>query len=464
VGCCAATATVVDPFKPTLLIALALSVLALIWIGWYLDPAVLFSIALLLAPFSGNWEELGVPGSVAPDRLVLAGAVLAVVVRAPGARDRGAFRPEPVHLALGLAAAWAVGSALVAGTLFQRESFFGLLESYGVLPYAAFALAPLVFRTERERSVLLRALVLLGAYLGLTALLETIGLRALVFPRYISDPNYGIQNTSWGRARGPFTEAVTNGLALYACAVASVVAYAMWKGRAARSYAAAVAGICALGALFTLQRAVWVGAGLATLVTLLGLPRLRRFLVPAVAAGICSVGAALAFIPGLESKVIGRSHDRAPIYDRQNLNAAALDAIQQDPLTGIGWNRFLTHSVDFLQQAPDRPLIQTATVSQVLKVDIAHQPVHNVFLQYGAELGLVGLTLWLLALAFGVGGALLTRPPPSLAHWRAGLLAITIAVLFMAATVPPANFPMLILWLWAGVVWTGRRARRGATG
>jgi putative inorganic carbon (hco3(-)) transporter len=446
----------IDAFKPTFLAAIAFTCLALVWIACYTEPAVLFSIAIVLAPFSANWQELGIPGAVAPDRLVLAGAVLAVAVRTPGARDRPGFRLERVHLLLVLAATWAVSSAYLSGTLFQKRAFFALLEAYGVLPFAVFAVAPLVFRSERERAVLLRALVLLGAYLSLTALFETTGPRALVFPRYISDPNYGIQGASWGRARGPFAEAATNGVALYVCAVASVIACFTWKTRAARFCAAAIAALCLLGTLFTLQRAVWIAAAVASLVTLLGFRQLRRYLVLAAVAGALAVAAAFVLIPGLQAKVIGRSHDKTSIYDRQNLNAAALAAVEAHPLTGIGWNRFLTRNVDFFHQASGAPLVDTATVSLVLKPSITAEPVHNVFLGYAAELGLVGLALWLAALATGVGGALLARAPPPLALWRVGLIAVTIAILLVAATVPPSNFPMLMLCLWAGVVWSGR--------
>ena len=55
-------------------------------------------------------------------------------------------------------------------------------------------------------------------------------------------------------------------------------------------------------------------------------------------------------------------------------------------------------------------------------------------------------------LALGVGGALVRPPPRSLAHWRVGLFAVLVAVLLVDATVPPSNFPMLLLWLWAGVL------------
>ena len=50
----------------------------------------------------------------------------------------------------------------------------------------------MIYTTERKRQMLLTALVVLGAYLGLTALFEMAGPHALVWPKYIMDPNYGI--------------------------------------------------------------------------------------------------------------------------------------------------------------------------------------------------------------------------------------------------------------------------------
>ena len=53
-------------------------------------------------------------------------------------------------------------------------------------------------------------------------------LDALVFPKYILDPNYGIHVA---RGRGPFVDAVANGLALYTCSVMCAIAVASWRSR-----------------------------------------------------------------------------------------------------------------------------------------------------------------------------------------------------------------------------------------
>src|SRR5438270_1840018 len=53
---------------------------------WELPPAVMLCAALALTIFSGNWTALGLPGfPFVPDRILVAGALLALLLRSPGA-------------------------------------------------------------------------------------------------------------------------------------------------------------------------------------------------------------------------------------------------------------------------------------------------------------------------------------------------------------------------------------------
>jgi hypothetical protein len=61
--------------------------------------------------------------------------------------------------------------------------------------------------------------MVLGVYLGLTAIAEKKGWRALVFPRYIMDPAY---EESLGRGRGPLLNPIGNGLFLTIGFVSSI--------------------------------------------------------------------------------------------------------------------------------------------------------------------------------------------------------------------------------------------------
>lgn len=414
-------------------------VVSLGYLAWQVNPAYIFAAAVVLSPLAGNWQVLGIPGALGLDRLLLVVAVSVALLRELLAERESRLRLEPVHWVLAAAIVYAAGSALAAGTLGDNDSFFRLLQIYGLLPFLTFLTAPLVFRHRRDREILLIAFVCLGGYLGLTALFETIGADALVFPKYILNPDYG---THFGRARGPFVEAVTNGTGLYVCAVAAAIAFATWQQRGKRTMAATVCGLCLLGTFLTLQRSVWLATLLATIVAMLSIRDLRRLMVPALAVGAVAVVAALAFIPGLAGNTQERLGDNRTVQDRENANSAALGMIESRPLQGFGWGEFNERSVDYFQLNPDFPLSRTV--------------VHNLFLGLAAELGLIGVTLWVAAFLLGVGAAMAMRAPPDLQPWRAGMVGIGVFYLVVCNFVPPVVFPNLIVWLWAGIVWAGR--------
>ena len=420
------------------------------YLVWYVEPVFIFCAAIVLSPISGNWQELGIPGFAAPDRLLLVTAITAVVIRAPGARDRRRLKIEPVHWLMLAAVTYVVISAILAESLFERSAFFRLLEAFGILPFLAFLLAPLVFRTPRERDILLRTLILLGLYLGVTTIAERLKIQALVFPKFILDPSVGIH---LGRGRGPFVEAVTNGYAQYVCAVAAAIGYMRWRYRSPLFawFCVGVAGLDLAGAFLSQQRSVWLGVGVATVVAATTIGEARKH-APAILTMLAIVvGGSLLLIPGFAAQVQERGNNQRTVWDRQNLARASVNMVEEKPLFGFGWNQFRNESPDYFEQADDYPLTE----------NISATAVHNVALNYAAELGLVGVLLWAGVLIVGIGGALTTRGPPDLVLWRAGLLAVAVCYVIVSNFVPPSVFPNLSLWLWAGVVWSGRY---GATG
>jgi O-antigen ligase len=224
------------------------------------------------------------------------------------------------------------------------------------------------------------------------------------------------------------------------CGVASIVAVFTWRDRRWRIVAFVVAALCALGVLFTLTRAIWIGAIAGSVLALLGVRSMRRFLIPALAVGFVLVLGALATVPGLQSQVNKRTSDQSPIWDRNNSNRAAERMVQARPFVGFGWGRFPTDSADYYRQNPNYPMTLVAEV-------------HNVYLSNAAELGLIGGGLWLLALVAAIGGAVFRRGPPELDPWRIGLIGVAVAWGVAAASEPGGVvMPTLLLWTWAGVV------------
>jgi O-antigen ligase len=400
------------------------------------DPAWSFSAALAASMFSGRWVQLGVP--LPADRLLFALGVAGLLVRLPIQRPT-LPRLRFVHAVVAAAAIFALVSAHISGSLSDSGGRYALLDRFGLVPFLSFLLAPVVFDTARRRAILLGVLAACGAYLGVTALAEGIGARALVWPRYILNPNVGIHPD---RARGPFVEAGEFGLALWSCAVVALI----HVGRPAvrpwlRTAGAIVAGLCIVGLVFTLTRAVWVAAAASAVITLVAARELRRFVIPALICGVLLVAGVLAAVPDLTHKIHEREQTQTSVWDRLNSNAAAVRMLEAKPLAGFGWNSFRQDSPPYYRIAATYPLTSVGVV-------------HNVYLSNLAELGLFGTALWFVALAVAVGAPLVRPPPPELRLWRVGLVAIAVMWLVTANFAPlAAVFPNLLLWTWAGVLW-----------
>jgi putative inorganic carbon (HCO3(-)) transporter len=424
-----------------LLAAMALVTLgAIAYLAAWSTATTFVAFGMAATVFSGNSKLIGFP--IAPDRLLLAAGIGALVLGLPNVERPRRIIWRPVHFLLAATAAYATASALAAHTLSTSDGLFALLDRLGVVPFLAFTLAPIVFGNRKQRDLLLAVFVGCGLYLGLTALFEAIGLNALVFPHYIIDPSVGIHIE---RARGPFAEAVANGMGLYGCAVASAVAWTTWTTRPrGRVLAAVVCILCLLGTVFTLTRAVWLATVIATGLAMLLTHRTRRFLVPAIAVGVVAVLGALLLVPSFATQFDERRGDERSVWDRYNTNRAGMAAVKDEPLFGLGWQTWREKGQPYFQLSPDYPL--TGTIIEI----------HNVPLSLAAELGLVGLGLWAMSFLFGIGGGILRPGPTELDPWRLGLVALAVHWLVVASFGPLSYaFPTLLLWAWAGVCSVG---------
>ena len=121
-----------------------------------------------------------------------------------------------------------------------------------------------------------------------------------------------------------------------------------------------------------------------------------------------------------------RESQKGPIYDRLNLNRAAVNMLDARPLFGFGWNRFTAVGTDYFRQG-DFPLTAGVGVG-----------VHNAYLSHLAELGLVGTTLFLgflgyvlyrLGVARRIGRALAAVGNPLAARVRPLAWGMTAALL-----------------------------------
>jgi O-antigen ligase len=340
-----------------------------------------------------------------------------------------------------------VGSALAAGTLFTNYGLFAFLDRI-LLPFVFFLLAGVLFRDARSRDLLLRVLVLVGLYLGLTAFFEVVGPHSLVVPSYIMNPDVGIQ---FGRARGPFVTSDADGLVMVASLAAGVLGSLRWRG-VWRWTAAATCLACSLGALLTLTRSIWLGAALGLTLAGLATPRLRRWLPLVLVTLGAGVVVALGTLPGLHEDAAARAATSRSVQDRENTNTAALRVVEERPLTGVGWMRFIDVSQDYVRQSDEFPITNI------------HIEVHNVILGRAAELGLPGAALWVLCLLAGPVAAAV-RPlsgPADVEEWRLVLLA-ALTCWFVTIMLSPVPYPLAnyLIWLLGGLVAAHGQRRHG---
>ena len=408
---------------------------------WELPPVLTMCGAVVLATFSGAWSKIGL-GGLPLDRLLIVVVLLAFFLRAPGVARAPRLQIRNVHLLLCLTIMYVLASALSAGTLNSEVGGLSLLDQVGVVPYLTFLIAPAVFATQRERNMLLTTLVGLGAYLGFTAIFESLGPHSLVFPSYIVHVDAVLPEA---RAGGPFQSSVAEGFATFACAVAAVMAFVEWHGQRRRFFAAVVAMVCILGCFLTLERGVWIAAVAGIVVTALATRTGRRWLIPGTSVCAVVIGGALLLSPALASKASTRVSYQPSVWARQDQTAAGLRMIEAKPLFGFGWRRFERDGLEYFQQSKDHPLTGYSTFEKPL-------PLHDTYLSYAVELGLIGALLWLTSLLWGVGGAIFSRGSADLRTWKLGLLAITVFFLVVALFNPyQAPFSELLLWVWAGV-------------
>lgn len=412
----------------------AAGALALIAAAVAVEPAWILSVGLALSIFSGNWSHLHVPGPL--DRVVIVTGILAVLVRPFLVKDAPRVQVRRVHGILALLVLYAVASAAWTNTLFQHQAAFELLDRLGLVPFLLYLVAPAAFATERQRTILLGTLTVVGAYLAVTAFFEMIGPHGLVFPSFIRNPMLGIHD---GRARGPFLEAGADGLAMFSCAVAALMLLDRPRRPWVRRAVMAIAGLCLLGLVLTLTRQVWAGAAAGALLASVGSPKLRRHLPIALLAGVVLIGGALLVIPGLQAKLHSRASAQKPIWDRLNSDSAAMRMIESRPLLGFGWDTFPRYSPRYYHVARTYPLSGVGEV-------------HNVVLSNAAELGAIGLGLWLLGLAMAMIAPFRRRGPPGLDVWKLGLIAVGVAW-FVQANFAPLTyaFDNYLPWLFAGV-------------
>ncbi len=328
----------------------------------------------------------------APVALFL-GALAAMLLRPPDVPfyeiDRVAF----ILLALGVAgravvtrqrvlwverATWPmIGLTLLAVTSVLQQPFdnqtWSLLAAKFFVPFALFHLSGRVFREERGlRRFEVFVLVVL-AYLCFTSIAFLVDAKSLIFPRFILDESLGYHAD---RARGPFLQAVANGVSLNLLGVLAL--HALLRGRIRGLKAAVLLASLPLAILATMTRAVWVSfaVSMGVLVFRSGDRRLRRICVAVTIVGTLGLLVALSF--GDQRRLLtDRLKESGPLDFRQAVYVGGWQMFLEKPFTGWGVNQMPTELARHVSGYNEKELFP-----------------HNTYLEILVEHGIFGLGLY----------------------------------------------------------------------
>jgi O-antigen ligase len=256
-----------------------------------------------------------------------------------------------------------------------REPFdaqiWSIIASKYIVPFALFHLAVLIFRGETQRKHFEIFVVVTLAYLIFIAIAFLADARSLIFPRFILDESLGFHPD---RARGPFLQAVANGVSLN---ILGILVIALAQKR--RAIGSLLWLVLPLAVLATMTRAVWISFAVSTIV--LGFRmverRLQTICTLLAVAGLMT-GLAIGFSDhSLKATLWDRTGERGPVEARLAVYDAGWAMFRERPLTG--W-------------APGGMYAELARRMEGYHLRTFY--VHNTYLALLVEFGVPGLVLY----------------------------------------------------------------------
>jgi O-antigen ligase len=250
---------------------------------------------------------------------------------------------------------------------------WSLFAAKWFVPFTLYQLATYVFDDAKSlRRFETFALIVLG-YLSLTAIFFMFDARQFILPRYILDEGLGYHAD---RARGPFLQAVANGVALN---LLGLVALNSFRRKRLRGVVAILFLIALpLAIVATKTRAVWLSFALSILALLFfsPSPRLRRACLCLALAGATGLAAVVAFTDRNNS-LSDRLEERGPVMFRMAVYQAGWEMFLEKPLAGWG--------------ATDMQIELSKRISDFHQEQFFF---HNTYLEIVVQYGLVGLLFY----------------------------------------------------------------------
>ncbi len=315
---------------------------------------------------------------------------------------------------------------------YNAESW-SMFAAKWLVPFVIYQMAAVILPSQKAlRAFEIFALIVLG-YLTLTSIAFLVGANWAILPAYILDENLGIHAD---RARGPFLQAVANGVTLTLLGLIAIDT--LRNRRLPRPLLLPLLAALPVAVLATKTRSVWLSfAGVLLLLLFSESREIRRASLGLLIAALIGV---VGFACWSENAIAERLEDRSPVEFRLSMYQAGLEMFSEKPLLGWGYER--------MREELGR------------RISDFHQEAfyfHNTYLEVLVEHGLLGLFLylWMVFDLFRLGRKRLKLPwkgfpdQPFRAIWP-----LMLAVYFINASFVGMNYQFVnvLLFTLAGIL------------
>ena len=256
---------------------------------------------------------------------------------------------------------------------YQAETW-SMFAAKWLVPFVLYELAVNIFDNDQSLRQFETFSLFILAYLCLIAILFMVDLKAFVFPRYILDENLGIHAD---RARGPFLQAVANGVTVNLLGLLALNSYRRKRLKGVPAFL--LLSALPLAILATRTRAVWVSFAGSILILLFFFParRLRRACIAIVVAG--ALGLAMLLVLADHHRSLNeRLEESGPVKFRMAVYEAGWEMFLMKPLTGWGGRA-----------------MQAELSSRISDFHQERYYFHNTYLEILVQYGVIGLGLYL---------------------------------------------------------------------
>jgi O-antigen ligase len=310
---------------------------------------------------------------------------------------------------------------------YNAESW-SMFAAKWLVPFVIYQTAAVILPSQKT----LRAFEIFGlivlAYLTLTSVAFLVGANWAILPTYILDENLGIHAD---RARGPFLQAVANGVTLNFLGLIAIDT--LRNRRLPKLLIIPLLAALPVAVLATKTRSVWLSfAGVLLLLLFSKSREIRRACLGLLIAALIGV---VGFACWSENAIADRLEDRSPVEFRLSMYEAGLEMFGEKPLLGWGYDP-MRHELG-------------------RRISDFHQEAfyfHNTYLEVLVEHGLLGLGLylWMAFDLFRLGRKRLKLPwagfpdQPFRSIWP-----LMLAVYFINATFVGMNYQFVNVLLFA---------------